>query len=188
MFGVLRFHAYLIGQHFTLITDHKPLLSLFQEQKSIPSHALARIQRWALTLAAYKYTFAARSTAKADALSRLSLTKKIETTPAPAEMILTLECLQESPITDEQIRPWIPKDKVLSQVIQFIQQQWPAHCPDPEMKPYWNRRAELTCFKGCIMWGSCVVIPAPGRQKLSQELHIGHPGICRMKGFARTVM
>ena len=73
---------------------------------------------------------------------------------------------------------------MLSQVIQFIQQQWPAHCPDPEMKPYWNHR---TCFKGCIMWGSRVVIP-PGRQKLLQELHIGHPGICRMKGLARTVM
>ena len=191
VFGVRRFHAYLIGRHFTLITDHKPLLSLFQEQKSIPSHASARIQRWALTLAAYEYTFAARSTtahANADALSRLPLTETIETTPAPAEMVLTLECLQESPITDEQIRSWIPKDKVLSQVIRFIQQQWPEHCPDPELKPYWNRRMELTCFKGCIMWGSRVVIPEPGCQKLLQELHIGHPGICRMKGLARTVM
>ena len=103
-------------------------------------------------------------------------------------MILTLEYLQESPITDEQIRSWIHKDKVLNQVIQFIQQQWPEHCPDPELKPYWCRRTELTCFKGCIMWGSRVVIPAPGRKKLLQELHMGHPGICRMKGLARTVM
>ena len=169
VFGVQRFHAYLIGRHFTLITDHKPLLSLFQEQKSIPSHASARIQRWAaLTLAAYEYTFAARSTtahANADALSTLPLTETIETTPVPAEMVLTLECLKESPITDEQIRSWIPKDKVLSQLIQFR----PEHCPDPELKPYWNRRTELTCFKGCIMWGSRVVIPEPGRQKLLQE-------------------
>ena len=29
VFGVRRFHAYLIGRHFTLITNHKPLLSLF---------------------------------------------------------------------------------------------------------------------------------------------------------------
>ena len=38
------------------------------------------------------------------------------------------------------------------------------------------------------MWGSHVVIPPPGRKKLLQELRIGHPGICRMKGLARTVM
>ena len=76
----------------------------------------------------------------------------------------------------KQIKSWIPKDKVLSQVIQFIQQQWPAYCPDPDMKPYWNHRTEQTCLKGCIMWGSRVVIPAPSHQKLLQELHIGHPG------------
>ena len=54
VFGVRRFHAYLLGRHFSLITDHKPLymLSLFQEHKAIPSDASARIQRWALTLAA----------------------------------------------------------------------------------------------------------------------------------------
>ena len=106
VFGVRRFHAYLIGRHFSLITDHKPVLSLFQEHKLIPSHASARIQRWALTLAAYEYTFTARSTmahANADALSRLPLTETIETTPVPAEMILTLECLHKCPITDEQI-------------------------------------------------------------------------------------
>ena len=53
VFGVTRFHAYLMGRHFTLITDHKPLLSLLNEHKPIPSYVSACIQRWALTLAAY---------------------------------------------------------------------------------------------------------------------------------------
>ena len=191
VFGVQRFHAYLLGRHFSLMTDHKPLLSLFQEHKAIPSHASACIQRWALTLAAYEYTFTARSTtahANADAMSRLPLTDTIEMTPVPAEMILTLDYLQEASITDEQIRSWTNKDQLLSQVLQFIQQGWPKHCPQPELKPYWCRRTELTCFRGCIMWGSQVVVPTQGRTKLLQELHIGHPGICRMKGLARTVV
>ena len=79
---------------------------LFQEHKVIPSRASACIQRWTLTLVAYKYTFTAWSTtthANADAMSRLLLTDIIKMTPVPAEMILTQDYLQEAPITDEQI-------------------------------------------------------------------------------------
>ena len=56
VFGLKKFHQYLYGRPFTLMTD--PLKSLFNEKKSIPTMAEARIQRWALTLAAYKYTIA----------------------------------------------------------------------------------------------------------------------------------
>ena len=94
-----RFHAYLLGRHFSLITDHKPLVSLFQEHKAIPSHAAPRIQRWALTLAAYEYILTTQSTtahANADAMSRLPLTNTIKMTPVPAEMILTPDYLQEA--------------------------------------------------------------------------------------------
>ena len=101
----------------------------------IPSHASARIQRWALTLAACEYTFTARSTSahsNADALSRLPLSDTIDATPVPAEMILTLEQLQQSPITHEQILSWISQDQVLNQV---VQQGWPNHCPSSLLDP-----------------------------------------------------
>ena len=100
VFSMCRFHIYLLGRHFSLMTDHKsPLLSLCQEHKAITSHASAHIQRWALTLAAYKHTLTAMSTttlAIADAMRRLPLTDTIEMTPVPAEMILTLDYLQEA--------------------------------------------------------------------------------------------
>ena len=76
VFGVKRFHAYLYGRHFTLVTDHKPLLSLLGASKAIPPQASARIQRWALTLSMYAYTLVFKCTAQhsnADALSRLPL-------------------------------------------------------------------------------------------------------------------
>ena len=38
----------------------------------------------------------------------------------------------------------------------------------------------------CILWGSRVVIPLPGRQRIIDELHAGHPGISRMKSLARS--
>ena len=49
---VKKFHQYLYGRQFSLETDHKPLESLFNEKKATPAMAAARIQRWALTLAA----------------------------------------------------------------------------------------------------------------------------------------
>ena len=36
IFGVKRFHLFLYGRNFTLVTDHKPLLQLFDPQRGIP--------------------------------------------------------------------------------------------------------------------------------------------------------
>ena len=64
VFGVKRFHNYLFGRHFTLCTDHKPLLSLFDEKKAISAQASGRIQRWSLTLAAYHYSIVFKYTSQ----------------------------------------------------------------------------------------------------------------------------
>ena len=53
--GIKKFHTYLYGCKFTLVTDHKPLTTLLGSKKSVPSLAAARLQRWALLLAAYSY-------------------------------------------------------------------------------------------------------------------------------------
>ena len=74
IFGVKKFHQYLLCKHFVLYTDHKPLVGLFAEDKPIPAMASARTQRWALTLAAYEYSIRYRPgkcNANADCLSRL---------------------------------------------------------------------------------------------------------------------
>ena len=52
-FGIQKFHQYLYGRKFLLVTDHKPLLSLLGPKSGIPTLAAARMQRWALKLSAY---------------------------------------------------------------------------------------------------------------------------------------
>ena len=55
IFGVKKFHHYLCGRKFLLVTDHKPLTTLLGPKSGIPTLATARSQRWALLLAAYQY-------------------------------------------------------------------------------------------------------------------------------------
>ena len=92
-FGVKQFHSYLYGHYFTLVTDHKPLLSLPNEPKGVSQQGSAGIQRWALTLSMYEYTLKFKPTtqhANADALSRLPLPETV-TPPVSPETVLLLE-------------------------------------------------------------------------------------------------
>lgn len=64
VFGIKKFHQYLYGRKFLLVTDHKPLISLLGPKSGIPTLAAARMQRWALLLSAYQYDIEYRSTTK----------------------------------------------------------------------------------------------------------------------------
>ena len=52
IFAVKKFHRFLYGRNFILITDHKPLVTILGPKKGIPSLAAARLQRWAVLLSA----------------------------------------------------------------------------------------------------------------------------------------
>ena len=56
IYGLKKFHQYLYGQKFMLITDHKPLVTIFGPYISLSSMAASRMQRWALILSGYYYT------------------------------------------------------------------------------------------------------------------------------------
>ena len=62
VYGVKKFHSYLYGRTFELLTDHKPLTTILGPKTGIPSIAAARLQRWALLLACYQYQIKYKST------------------------------------------------------------------------------------------------------------------------------
>ncbi|KAL4009386.1 hypothetical protein ACER0C_003238 [Sarotherodon galilaeus] len=75
IFGIEKSHKYLNGRIFTIYTDHKPLISLFNEKKPIPPMGSPRVQRWAMILSAYEYNIRykpGKHHENADALSRLA--------------------------------------------------------------------------------------------------------------------
>ena len=189
VFGVKKFHQYICGRHFSLVTDHKPLGSLFNEKKATPPMAAARIQRWALTLAAYNYSIEYKpgpEHANADALNRLPLPVNPPTTPLPAVTVFAMELLNSTPVSVSEIRTGTRCDPILSQMIKFVQHGWPNHNSDEALKPYFTRKDELSGQDGCLLWGNRVVVPPKERARVVEELHETHPGICRMKALARS--
>jgi len=124
----------------------------------------------------------------ADALSRLPIPETIPTTPQPAEIVLLMEQMQDSPVTADHIRLWTRRDPLLSRVMQYVMNGWPNGTVEEHLRPYWQKRLELSCQDGCLLWGSRVIVPPKGRANVLEELHMAHPGATRMKRIARTLV
>ena len=188
IFGVRKYHQYLYGRSFELMTDHKPLMYIFNENKGIPAMASGRIQRWALTLGAYTYTIRYKKgseNATADAVSRLPLPLTREEPPRPPEVVHLMEYLDASPVTSSQIRLWTDQDPVLAKIKEWVLTGWPEKPPEEELRAYFHRKREFSVEDGCLLWGSRVVVPEKGRRRVVSMLHQAHPGISRMKSLSR---
>ncbi len=95
----------------------------------MPAMASARIQRWALTLAAYDYKIVYKPGSKhanADMLSRLPLPQTPSEIPIPGETLLVIDMLQSVPVSAQQIQKWTDRDPVLSAVRSFVLKGWPS--------------------------------------------------------------
>ncbi|XP_061774106.1 uncharacterized protein K02A2.6-like [Nerophis ophidion] len=190
VFGVKKFHQYLWGRKFDLISDHKPLLALFGERKGLPTMAAARIQRRAIILSAYDYHMTYRRSEEhgnADGLSRVPLpeTKDTDTETMTACInALLYEHLEEAPLSEKQISKATRKDTELSKLHRYIMEGWPKEIPD-ELRVYYRKRDELSVEQGCVLWGTRVIVPAKMRGAVLKEIHDGHPGIVKMKTIAR---
>ena len=184
--GVKKFHQYLYGRRFTLITDHKPLTAILGPKKGIPSLAAARLQRWALLLSAYEYEIKYKSThdhSNADGLSRLPLPSK-DISPESVS-IFNVAQIQALPVTFKKIQKATSRDTVLSKVLMYVQNGWPDEVEEC-IKPYKSRQNEIGIETGCLMWGIRVIVPENLQSQILASLHQNHPGITRMKAIARS--
>jgi len=70
-------------------------------------------------------------------------------------------------------------------VLQYTKRGWPSKVPEV-LKPYHNRRDQLTLEGDCVMWGVRVIVPKKLQERVLEELHKSHLGIARSKALARS--
>ncbi|KAK4321215.1 hypothetical protein Pmani_007945 [Petrolisthes manimaculis] len=190
VFGVIRFHQYIYGRNFTLITNLKPLTYLFGREAASPTMASHRVRRWALTLSAYDYNIQykkGKDNSNADALSRLPLPDLPRRVHTPEELNLVIRMLNSSQVvSDDAIRRETRREPILSQVLQWVRWGWPGKDPGGVYGPYYIRRYEISLKDGCLLWGSRVIIPEGSRGAMLGLLHDTHIGIIRMKALGRS--
>ena len=129
IFGVTKFHKFLYGHFFTLVTDHKLLLSLLGSKCRIPPLAAAWFQRWAILLSADRYDVEFCVTSKhcnADGLSRLPLMTPESEDASPATLVNLMQ-IDSLPVTRHQLRQYTERDKVLAKVMCYVHSKWMAN-------------------------------------------------------------
>lgn len=190
IFGIKKFDKYLMGRHFTIYTDHKPLLRLFDPTRATSATGAARLQRWSLLLSNYDYDVCFKKgelNSNADALSRLPLPETDSSLEELAHVhSLHIERIQAAPLDSKQCRLASINDPVISLVINIVNCGWPEACESEELRPYFQRKDELVVEDNVLLWGLRVVIPTKHRKDVLALLHDTHIGVVRMKSLART--
>ena len=193
VYGVKKFHKFLFGRQFVMQTDNQPLSFILNPKSGIPKVAAARIQRWAIQLAAYNFDLKhvrAGQNCVADALSRLPLAEM----DSPRDMVcavreathLNIQSIESLPVSSKAVALATSRDPILSRVVKFLQVGWSHESDVPgELSVYFRRKAELSLEGGCVLWGTRVIVPGVLRQRVLSQLHDCHPGVVRMKSLAR---
>lgn len=124
---IKKFNQYLYRKHFTLITDHQPLVAIYSPSKSVPVMAAARLQSWPLFLSGHDYSTEFKGTkyhGYADGFLCLPQ-KKPEEVKDDTDMFHITQ-MEPLPVTSAQIQQETNQDPVLAKMFDLTMKGWLA--------------------------------------------------------------
>lgn len=176
-----KLYQYLYGRQFKLVTDNKPLESIFNPQKTLPAITALRLTRYALFLRQFDYSIEHHSAAQhthVDYLSRAPATHTkqdiVDETYELEKNTINQICTSKA-ITADIIKKETDKDPTLSKFREEI------------LNKSTNEGIEYSVHQGIVMRGNRVVIPEALQQPILEELHYTHIGVVKMKAIARSL-
>ena len=178
------------GRHFALVTDHKPLVSIFGSKKGNPVYTNNRLQRWATTLLDYDFLIndlSTNSIGHADALSRLINTHQkqpedyvvAEISLEPEISSMLTATVRELPVTSHMIKEATASDPLLQEVISYHRTRWTTVSPNRQLLPFYQRKSSLSEVDGVLLFAERVIIPSSLQNRTLKQ------GVSRMKALAR---
>ena len=189
VWAVERLHNYLFGVKFTLLTDNKPLSSMFDPHSSkvLPP----RIQRLAWRLHQYDFRIAhiSGNANTADSLSRLP-SKRDDHSDSGfvcedyVRFVCTSNLSDLQAVTLSEIKSETSKDATLSNLLAEITNRKWSH--DQQLKEYRGIKEELSVYEGVILRGNRIVVPQSLRKRILKLAHETHQGIVKTKQFLRA--
>ena len=186
-----RFKDFILGLHIRLETDHRPLLAIMKTKQL--DELSPRLQRFRMKLMRYSYDIVytpGKDLLAADALSRNPLPDTSDETSDEAEIDAQVDYVVGSiPASDDTLSKIFSSqqnDPQLKMIMEFVQKGWPAKEKiDPQLKPYFQIRDELTVQNGLLMRGIRLVIPSALQFDMLSRIHNGHLGITKCRARAQ---
>ena len=182
-----KFSDYLLGSHFLVETDHKPLVPLLGSKHL--SDLPPRVLRFRLRLARFNYTIShvpGKLLYTADTLSREPIQEK-KSNPFEEEVETFVSSIVKSsiPATEKRLemyRAAQKEDRICAQVRGFCKTGWPKRQLIPsEITPYWNVKDNLTVCDDLLLYNTRIVMPKSLQRETLQQIHAGHLGVAKCK-------